>query len=289
MNILVITYALNGLLMVAMPIGLAIILVKRWKPGWKIWWIGAATFILSQAGHIPFNWGAQALLNRTGIIYWSPIAQRIFSAAFLGLSAGLFEETARYLVLRFWVKEARSWRKGILFGAGHGGAEAIILGGLVLFSYVSMMAVHNVDLSSSLTSAQIEIARQQISAYWSIPWYDSLLGALERFFTIPAQIAMAVIVIQAFTRKRISWLFLAIAFHAIIDGTVVFLMPSIGIYWTEVLVGVFAVISVGIIFLLRQPEPPAEPVPMPTSVSVPLIPPVEETADKLDASRFENS
>jgi uncharacterized membrane protein YhfC len=107
--------------MSAMPIVQAIILNRRWKMGWGIWWIGFAAFIISQVGHIPFNWGAGLLLNRSNLVHWSPLAQQVFNAVFLGLSVGIFEEVSRYPVLRFWAKKACSWQKGIIFGAGHGG------------------------------------------------------------------------------------------------------------------------------------------------------------------------
>lgn len=113
MDVLFFTHLLNGLLMIAMPIGLAIYLTSRWNLGGRIWWIGAATFLLSQVAHIPFNWGIGKLLNQTGMVAWDPKFQLIFNAVFLGLSAGIFEEGARYLVLRWWAKDARSWRKGV--------------------------------------------------------------------------------------------------------------------------------------------------------------------------------
>ena len=56
MSLLFFTHLLNGLLMIAMPIGLGIFLTRRFHLGWHLWWLGAATFVLSQAGHIPFNW-----------------------------------------------------------------------------------------------------------------------------------------------------------------------------------------------------------------------------------------
>jgi len=46
MDILFLAHLLNGLLMIAMPVGLAIFLTTRWKLGWRLWLIGAATFIL---------------------------------------------------------------------------------------------------------------------------------------------------------------------------------------------------------------------------------------------------
>jgi uncharacterized membrane protein YhfC len=287
LNYLILTYALNGILMIALPIGLAIFLVKKWKMGWQTWWVGVVTFILSQVGHIPFNWGVDALLDRTGIIFWPMAAQQVFSAVFLGLSAGIFEETARYLVLRFWLKKARSWRNGVLFGAGHGGAEATILGILVLTSFVSMLVVRNMNLAEVLPAAQIETAGQQIAAYWSVPWYDSLMGALERLFTLPVQIALAVLVMQVFTRKNILWLVYAILFHALIDGCAVFLAPHLGVYWTEALLGTFSVISLLIIFLLKKPEPESPVIVVPES-KITVLNPVEETQENLDATRYQD-
>lgn len=287
MNILIITHALNGLLMIAMPIVLAIILTRRCKMGWGVWWVGFATFIISQVGHIPFNWGAGLLLNRSDLVYWSPLAQRVFNAVFLGLSAGVFEGVSRYLVLRFWVKKARSWRSGILFGAGHGGSEAIILGVLVLVTYTSMLAMRGMDLSTLAPADQLDLAQQQVQAYWSTPWYDSLLGMVERLFTIPVQICLAVLVMQAFTRKKIGWLFLAILYHAMVDGTIVFLVPTLGMYWTEALVGGFALISLAIIFLLRQTEPALRPEPLPARAPAVTLKPVVETSEYLDNSRYQ--
>jgi uncharacterized membrane protein YhfC len=288
MNILFVTHLLNGLLMIAMPVGLAIFLTRKFHLEWWLWWIGVTTFVLSQVGHIPFNYGVGLLLNRTGMVYWSPTAQLLFNAVFLGLSAGLFEEGARFLILRFWAKDARSWRTGVLFGAGHGGAEAIILGAVTLYGFIQLTTVRNVDLSKLVPASQLALAQQQVHAYWSMTWYNSLLGALERFFTIPCQIAMAVMVMQVFTRKRIRWLFLAIGYHALLDASAVLNIRYLGVYWTEAVVCGFAILSVFLIFALRQPEPQTVPIPVistPDPVFQPM--PVEESNTNLDETRFQ--
>ncbi len=291
MNILAITYAINGLLMIAMPVGLAILLTRRWKFAGRIWWIGALTFVFSQVGHIPFNALVKPLFNHFAFIALHPTIQLFIQAIFYGLSAGLFEEGARYLILRFWLKEARSWRTGILFGAGHGGAEAIIFGALVLFAYIQLLALRNAtpaELAQVAGQANVELAQAQINAYWSAPWYATLLGAVERLFTIPCQIALAVIVMQVFTRKNIGWLFAAIGYHALIDGVAVFVLPGISAYGLEAIAGGFAILSLIIIFLLRQPEPVVE---VEESVSAPVPEftpkPVEETDENLDNTRYQ--
>ena len=54
-NILLFSYPLNGLLMITLPIALGIYLTRRFQLGWRLWWIGGATFVISQVGHLPFN------------------------------------------------------------------------------------------------------------------------------------------------------------------------------------------------------------------------------------------
>lgn len=63
-NPLYLTHALNALLMIALPVALGIFLTRRFHLGWRLFFIGAATFILSQVGHIPFNLLVGSLYQR---------------------------------------------------------------------------------------------------------------------------------------------------------------------------------------------------------------------------------
>ena len=163
MDLVTVTRFLNGFLMIALPIVLGIFLVNKFKLSWKLWLIGGATFIISQVLHIPFN---KYLLNTVvGSIQQSlPGNAGILSGALLfGLSAGVFEECARYGMFRWWLKDKRSWRIAVLAGAGHGGVEAIYLGALVLYVFINLLAVRHADLSKlNLTPDQLQIAQQQI-------------------------------------------------------------------------------------------------------------------------------
>ncbi len=286
--ILYVTYAANGLLMIGLPVALGIILTRRFKLGWSLWWIGAGTLILSQIGHIPFN-AALTLLFERGVLPAPPAAWQLpVNAVILGLSAGLWEELTRYATFRWWARDARTWRKAVMVGAGHGGAEAILLGALVLITFVSRLSLRGVDLAQVVPADQLEIARQQLSAYWGAAWYDSLLGALERAMTLPVQITFAVLVLQTFTRRQAFWVWLAVLWHAVIDAATVYIMGTRGVYAAEAAVGVFSLISLLMLFALRQPEP--QPIPL---AETPLPPPpalarVEtvESPEALDNSRF---
>ena len=205
-----------------------------------------------------------------------------------GLSAGLFEELSRYAMYRWWAKDARSWGKGLLAGAGHGGIEAIILGLLVLYGYIQMLVVRGMDISTLVTPDKVELAKAQILAYWSAPWYMTMLGALERLFTIPLHLACSVLVLQAFTRKNFWWVGLAILLHALADGVAVF-VSRIGFsaLAIEGIIGIFAIVSVVIIFALRQPEPIAELAPTSVPMQEFKPEPVDETKENLDRTRYQ--
>lgn len=288
MDISFLAHLSNGLLMIAMPVGLAIFLTRKFHLGWDLWWVGAAVFILSQVGHIPFNYLMTILLNRTGLVALTPTGRLYFNAIFLGLSAGLWEESFRYGMYRWWARDARSWQKGLLAGAGHGGAEAIALGLVVLYTFIQMTALRHADLTVLFTASKLSQAVQQVTAYWSGSWYGSLLGALERFFAIPVQLSLSVMVLQVLTRKRSIWIWLAVFFHALTDASALLASHYFGVYWTEALIGLFAMVSVGIIFALRQPEPlPAREVVMPVSPA-PLSPqPLKETREQLEDTRYQ--
>jgi uncharacterized membrane protein YhfC len=287
MDILFFAHLLNGLLMIAMPVGLAIFLTARWKLGARLWLIGAGTFVLSQAGHIPYLALATFVLNRTPLAKMPPESALLFNAVFLGLSAGLFEEFFRYGMYRWWAKDARSWRKGVLAGAGHGGAEAIIFGAIALYGFLQLAYLRDADLSKIVTPDKLAQLQQQVSGYWSMAWYASLLGAVERMFAIPAHIAMSVLVLQTFIRRQWFWVWLAVLYHAAMDGIIVYLAPHLGALPTEGLIGAFAVLSLILIFTLKQPEPPLpEELPPAALPPRPALQPIEATADTLDQTRY---
>lgn len=287
-SILYLTHPLNGLIMVALPILIGIVISRKFNPGWRLWWIGAATFVLSQVGHIPFNAAVGLLMQRGVLPSPSPESALLFSAVFLGLSAGLWEEGLRYATYRWWAKDARGWSKALMLGVGHGGIEAILFGLIVLLNFVVMLALRGADLSNLFPPEQLKALAEQSNAYWSLPWYDSLLGALERVFAIPIQISLSVLVLQRFTRGKIGWWFLAVAWHAMVDGVAVYLIRTQSVYLTELGIGVMSLISIAAIFALRQPEPisTAAPAPFPEVVR-PDLDALEPSPEKLDESRYQ--
>ncbi len=117
-----------------------------------------------------------------------------------------------------------------------------------------------------------------------------MLGAVERLFSIPAQIALSALVLQTFIRRQLRWLGLAIVWHALMDGLVVVMIgQGYGPYVIEAVIGISALINLGIIFALRQPRPKPTEEPESVTLSLPSFVPLDvaETPENLDKSRFQ--
>lgn len=286
---LYVTYSLNFLLMLSLPFLLAAFLARRLGTRWGLVWVGAVTFIASQVVHIPLNAG----LARLGVIKVASTGwPLVWYAIVLGLMAGLCEELARYLVLRFWLKRDRSWRAALMFGAGHGGVEAVIIGLITAAGAISLFVASNVDPARlGVTAAQLPLLQKQLAAFWSAPVLFPLLGAFERVLAMSTHLFLAVLVMQAFTRNNILWLLAAILWHALTDAVAVYVVSTWGAVPTEAAIAVLALIGLALIFALRQPEPlPAVPAaaPLPAPSEGPLPPTsAAPTPDQLERTRFQ--
>ena len=277
--------SINYGLMILIPIIVAIFIRRRTAAPWRLWFIGAATFIASQVLHIPFNF----VVQRSGLLPsdLTATANLLLYAAFLGLSAGFFEETARYLTYRFWAKDARSWSRGLMLGAGHGGSEAILVGALAAVNFVALLvAVNNETAMSALPAAQRELVTGALAQITNAPAGTLLLGAVERVFAITAHLAMSLLVLQVFLRRNIAWLFASIAFHTLLNMVAVIAAMRLTPYATEGIIGLFALLALFIIFRVRTPEPVTpEPAPLPPPADAAALD-LQPTDEALDRSRY---
>jgi uncharacterized membrane protein YhfC len=290
---------LSSLIMIALPLAVGVYLSRRWKISWRLAVIGGATFLLSQAAHIPFNTAfLNPILARLGFgvgaaAGW-PLA---LAAVLLGLSAGVFEEGARFLVYRFWIRDARTYRKGVTFGLGHGGAEAIAIGILALLQHAQAYALQGQDLAAIVPADQLEAARSQLEAYWSTPAPAFFLSSFERAFALVVQIALSVLVLQAVIRPRGAiWLMAAVGWHALVDAGAVYSGVLWGAYQgltsgaiaSEIVVGVFAAASLLILLRLRpspEMEEPHRPVDSPP-LRTPPASDVPASPKRIDETRY---
>lgn len=260
---LTIAHILNVAIMIALPLALGAWMKRRFDLSWALFGWGALTFIASQVLHIPFN---QFLLEPwvTDLGFPGSASGLVIGSLLVGLSAGVFEELARYLFLRRWVLRARSWQSGLLYGAGHGGIEAVLLGLLALIGFVQAIALRRADLAQVLDPGDIALAQQQLQAYWTMPPALALLGAVERVFALVVQMSAALMVVTAVMRGQRRWLLAAILWHTIVDALAVYLLQRVGVFPTELALSLLAIGAAAFIFwahrsgLLPVRDPVAE-------------------------------
>lgn len=249
----------TGIIAIAYPLALAIIVNRRLRVSWKYFFYGVAIFFIFQViTRIP-------LVSILGPILAPSLrgnvgAQYIYIAA-LALTAGLFEEAGRYVGYRWLMgKEEKTWDKAAMYGIGHGGLESILLVGIpVLANTAILLALVIAGLDKLPAQAGVTIAHQ-VAAIQAQPWWVGPLGGWERLWTIPVQIMLSVIVLQVFRRNSLAWLWVAIGLHFLIDFTTAAFLQTFGrtagsLLGVEGLIALYGLIAIIVIFRLRDPLP----------------------------------
>jgi uncharacterized membrane protein YhfC len=241
---------------IGLPVLLAILVVKKLKMKWAVVFTGVLTFIGSQVVHIPLL-QVPALLNNLGVNvvepqYW-PI---VWYAVFLGLMAGLCEETARWIGFKILKARAASYKSAFALGIGHGGVESVIVGVLVLANLVFMLTFSpDAMLASGVPDGTVQMTISQVAQFWTNPWHLALAGAFERVIAISAHLFMSVLVWKAVMKKSWMWYLLAVAFHALLNFVAVYLSAMGLTPWQlELSITIFLVVDVVFLVLFWKAE-----------------------------------
>lgn len=141
----------------------------------------------------------------------------VLSILFLAITAGLFEEIGRYVIMKYFLKKDHSVRTAVFFGLGHGGIEAFLF--LGLNALVFFISESHPDTMSTVF----------------------LWGSLERILAISLHIELSIIVMKSVKEKMNSYLWLAIILHVMIDSIIV-IVPFIGGQSLVLTESIFAVI-----------------------------------------------
>jgi len=232
-----ISFIIAIILEIGLPIALAIIFRKKFKVSWAIFFIGLALFIVSLI-RIPLNSYVSGMLR----YYFMGTNLVLVSILFPSFTAALFEEGFRTLGIGIIIRN-KSYEKGLMYGAGHGGGESMILVGMTLLvNFIFYKFVPNIG------GMDLQSLRTQFEA---VSWFMPLVGAGERLLTIIIQIAFSIIIMHAFLNKKYYFIVYAFIAHIIIDFVAVYLNFRFGILWAEISVVIFAAAALAAILLLK--------------------------------------
>ncbi len=129
MHLSVLLFAVQSLGAFALAVGFWVAFRRFGRARWSSVAWGGLTFLVAQALRLPALTLLTFAARSTGLALDAE-GEFALNLAVLSLSAGLFEEFSRYGVMRWGASHVREPREATMFGAGHGGVEAILLVGI---------------------------------------------------------------------------------------------------------------------------------------------------------------
>lgn len=205
------------LVSILLPIVGIIFLKKKYNVSLKIFFIGAAAFFISvQILEAPIHSYFLKLNSTTSeFLLNTPLAYMLYG----GLMAGIFEETARLISFKFLIKD-RDLMSGITYGLGHGGIEAILIGGISSINSIAYSILINKGGFESIMEGLL-VEKEVISAtydqfvntsafIWAMP-------GIERILAVMIHISLSIIVLYAVKERKYIYYCLAILVHAVIN------------------------------------------------------------------------
>lgn len=198
---------------------------------WTAWAWGAATFFVFQIV-LRLPW-------QIAVSVWLKDGSATAKTAWLvcsALTAGLFEETGRWVAYRFVMKE-RTSKAAIMLGFGHGGLESMLLVGLNLVGLVVIYAALGSGFGLGFSDEQRRLVVQQLSA---LTPSLALAGGVERLSTMTMHVGLSMLVFQGFVRGQRRWLWLAIGYHFLGNLLGVGAVKVLGPWGAEGVIGLFA-------------------------------------------------
>lgn len=235
-NLTIAAMATSALIGIAIPVALYTIFRKK-GANHLPFWIGCITFVL-------FVFVLEK--NAFYLFMSSQVGQQIWSNTVLlaivgGSFAGVFEEVGRYIAFKTVLRKKRANDyNGLMYGAGHGGVEAVILLSAPLISNIIFSLQHNAGQTSVLGGP--DLAQQLMNT----PFWMMFVGAVERMIAVTIHVSFSVMVWFAAKNSKKFWLFpLAILLHTAVDALAVILSSSgMNVWLIEGVVFVMAIMSV---------------------------------------------
>ena len=228
------------LLSIGFPIVLMVIGKKKFGAKISSFFIGAGTFIvfaliLEQLMHtlVIVKLGLNAQSNEW--LYY------IYAAA----AAAVFEETGRIVAMKYIMKKQFDFPNAFMYGIGHGGIEAIIIGGIAnIASLYTMIMINTGAIQMSLAALPVETQNQtlsQLSVYWNTPANLFFASGIERVSAVILHIGLSLIIYNGLKSNKKAILVLAYAIHFLVDFFAASCASRIAIWALEAIVFVMAV------------------------------------------------
>jgi len=139
-----------------------------------------------------------------------------------------------------------------VYGAGHGGVEAMLLCGVTSINNIaSAVMINSGIMSAQLATLDAEKAADTaaaLSALWTTPSLTFFAGGVERIIAVVLHLSLSILVFQSIRKKAPMELVRAYLFHFVIDSLSV-LLSAVASVWVVELVA--ALLTGGAVLMAR--------------------------------------
>lgn len=240
----------SAVVSIGLPVAALLYLRNRVGVSWPSFLVGVSIFIF-------FALVMEGTINRA-VLVWNPHAGQWFSNSYLyalygGLMAAVFEEGGRYFGYKVLLRRHREWKDGVSYGIGHGGTEALLIGGVSYVSYFVIAILINTGVFSHMTSnSSVGLGQitQLKTIMMSTPAALYAIGGLERVMAFAVQIGLSLIVLYAVRTGKAKWLGVAIFIHTLTDFFAALAQRQVISLWTAEVVAFL--VAIGMIVWIVQ-------------------------------------
>lgn len=225
----------SAVISIGLPIVLLILAKKKLHAKMSALGIGMLTFVL-------FALGLEQVLHSIMLnVFGDALTGNVWLyALYGGLAAGVFEETGRYVAMKFWMEKTLTKENSVMYGVGHGGVEAVLIVGFTCISnLITMFMINSGQLEKSLSvvedGAGKELAIQSISVLWTTPGYQFFLAGVERIAAIALHLCLSYLVYRAVKYGAKKYYFLALGVHFLVNALTLLLKEYLPMAVLEIL------------------------------------------------------
>lgn len=266
----IIAMASAGLVCTLYPIILLVLWRKKTGAAVAPFFVGAGTFFL-------FALVLEQILHQVCMLGDNAVARTISTSVALstlygGLTAGVFEETGRFVAFKL-MKKHDSRETAVTYGIGHGGIEAILLVGVNMLIYAGLSLFLNQAGTTNVgiiggadgpTSVFLgDAGGMLMRTLQSITPASCAIATYERLVTVLFHIALSVPVFAAARQPGKLWLYpVAILLHACVDFIAVLYQLGIvkSLLLTEAFITVYTALTIVFaLWVYRKLLAPTEP------------------------------
>lgn len=160
--------------------------------------------------------------------------------------------------MKFCMKKRLDFQNALMYGFGHGGIEAVLLGGLANISTLSsMLMINSGAMQNALAALSSEAAEQtaaKLSSLWTTPAPVFFVSGIERLGAMVLHIGLSLLIYRAVSTGKRGVAALAYAIHFAVDFFAVAFAAVLPIYVLEIIIVALAVGTLALSLKLNRRE-----------------------------------